>query len=195
MNHTTTTIASNVEVVTKVFSWSDKSKSGSAASGNEKQKREPPPQQQQSKVFPCPECGVLIKNKRYNLKRHIQVVHQKERKFECTVPSCGQRFQTKTNLKRHVSTVHKGQRVVQEKEKRVEQEQQESRQTMQQAAVPDSLFNIYNDVNVVQQTLPTTLFHAHNNGNAEQQEQMLQQAMVDSTLNPRNEREVDQASV
>ena len=148
VNHTTTTIASNVEVVTKVFSWSDKSKSGSAASGNEKQKREPPPQQQQSKVFPCPECGVLIKNKRYNLKRHIQVVHQKERKFECTVPSCGQRFQTKTNLKRHVSTVHKRQQMLQEQEQRLEQQQQESRQTMQRAPMSDSLFNIHNDVNV-----------------------------------------------
>ena len=60
------------------------------------------------KVFECPECGVQIRNKRSNLKRHIQVVHKKERNFHCKVEECGQKFQTKTNLKRHVNTVHKG---------------------------------------------------------------------------------------
>ncbi len=59
------------------------------------------------KMFKCPECGVLIRNKRSNLKRHIQVVHKKERNFQCGVAECGQRFQTKTNLKRHVNSVHK----------------------------------------------------------------------------------------
>ena len=61
-----------------------------------------------AKVFECPECGVQIRNKRSNLKRHIQVVHKKERNFHCEVDECGQRFQTKTNLKRHVNSVHKG---------------------------------------------------------------------------------------
>ncbi len=78
------------------------------------------------KVYPCPECGMLIKKKRYNLKRHILAVHQKERKFKCTFPSCDHRFQTKANFKRHVSTVHKRQNAVQEQEQQVEHEQRES---------------------------------------------------------------------
>ncbi len=76
--------------------------------------------QAQPKLYACPECGMLIKNKSYNLKRHIKAVHQKERKFGCTVPNCGQRFQTKANLKRHISTVHKHQQTVQQKDQHVE---------------------------------------------------------------------------
>ena len=97
--------------------------------GNNVQAR---PSRGSEKVFQCPECGVQIKNKRYNLKRHIQVVHNKERNFECQLPSCGQRFQTKTNLKRHVLNVHKQQPTEQQEQQPLPQAQQQQSQQQQQ---------------------------------------------------------------
>ncbi len=125
VNITTTIITNLGATTTEALSSSDKSRRAAAGSSSEAQNRGPTQLQQQSKVYPCPECGALIKNKRYNLKRHIQVVHQKERKFACTLPNCGLRFQTKTNLQRHVSTVHKREQIVQEQDEEHREKQQQ----------------------------------------------------------------------
>lgn len=59
-------------------------------------------------LWRCKECGVLIRGKRGNLNRHIANKHDLLRAFECKVPKCGKRFQTRLNLVRHRTTVHDG---------------------------------------------------------------------------------------
>ncbi len=189
----TSMVVNAVPVVTEVFSSNEKSRSGSA--GTRTEAKSGGQSQGQPKVYPCPECGLVIKNKRYNLKRHIQVVHQKERRFECTLANCEQRFQTKTNLKRHISTVHKRKQKVQEQDQRVEQRQQESQQTIQQAPVSDSLFNIHNDVEIEQQTVPNPLLDEYNEENVDLQEQTSHLPMANRMFNLRNELSVEPALV
>ena len=171
-----------IPVVTEVLSSKEKSRirsAGSRTEGTSQGNVKP-----QSKIYSCPECGMLIKSRRYNLIRHIQAVHQKERKFECTQPDCEQRFQTKTNLRRHISRVHNAQRSTREQQQRAEQEQEESRKTMQQPPMSDSLFNIDNDVNIEQQKVPNTLLDAYNGANVEQQEkQSSQRATAGRSIN------------
>lgn len=57
------------------------------------------------RVFNCPICGIEIKSKRSNLKRHIENKHHNVRNFECEY--CGNRFHTLLNLKRHIRSKHK----------------------------------------------------------------------------------------
>ncbi len=165
----TTIIVNTMPVVPEVLSSNEKSSNASTGSRAEVGNRVQAPAQ--PKVFACPECGVHIKNKRYNLKRHIQVVHQKLRRFGCTLPNCEQRFQTKVNLKRHLSKVHKLGQTVRERRQPVQQEQPESRQTMRQAPISDNLYSTRNDGSGEQQTVPDTLFDLDNDANVEQQGQ------------------------
>ncbi len=113
-------IVNTSPVAPDALSMNERSRSGSATSRVDVQNQGL--SQAQSKVFPCPECGMLIKNKKYNLKRHVQTVHQKERKFVCTLPNCEQRFQSRANLNRHVSTVHKLEQTMQQQHQKGEQE-------------------------------------------------------------------------
>lgn len=60
----------------------------------------------------CPECGMVIHNKKSNLNRHIQAIHRKNTpKFTCTAKDkdgapCEATFQTAYNLKRHRRNAH-----------------------------------------------------------------------------------------
>lgn len=54
--------------------------------------------------FDCPICGRLIKNKKANLRRHMQLHQQKHHRAECDF--CEKDFQTKSNLKRHIQEAH-----------------------------------------------------------------------------------------
>lgn len=56
------------------------------------------------KLYKCPLCGIDIRSKLSNLKRHIDNKHRNERRFACE--HCGKRFHTRMNLKRHVKTMH-----------------------------------------------------------------------------------------
>lgn len=58
------------------------------------------------RIFTCHICGLQVKNKRSNLLRHIENKHTKNRKFECDVPGCERKFQSKHNLERHKRGVH-----------------------------------------------------------------------------------------
>lgn len=59
-------------------------------------------------LWRCGECGNLIRGKRGNLNRHFANRHANARPFQCEVPECGKRFQTRLNLVRHTRTVHDG---------------------------------------------------------------------------------------
>ena len=118
----TSMAAGDALAVTKDLSSKEKCGSRSARSrsgGTNRHQAQP-----QWKSYACPECGMLIKSRKYNLKRHIQAVHQKEKKFGCPFTNCNQRFQTKANLKQHVSRMHKRQQVVQEQEQQVERDEE-----------------------------------------------------------------------
>lgn len=60
------------------------------------------------KSWRCKVCSAIIRGKRGNLNRHISAKHVRMRAFECAMPKCGQRFQSKLNLERHMSRIHEG---------------------------------------------------------------------------------------
>ena len=57
-------------------------------------------------IFKCPICGVEFRNRKCNLKRHIESKHSKVRNFLCPVATCGRRFHRKQTLERHVARLH-----------------------------------------------------------------------------------------
>lgn len=62
----------------------------------------------ETRKWQCDQCTSVIRGKRSNLTRHIQNKHTNVRPFECVLPNCSKRFQTRLNLKRHQGLVHAG---------------------------------------------------------------------------------------
>lgn len=61
-----------------------------------------------SEIWECAKCGVHIRGKMGNLKRHAIFKHENLRRFQCTFPKCGRKFHNRVNLKRHEHAVHEG---------------------------------------------------------------------------------------
>lgn len=59
-------------------------------------------------LWPCALCGIIIRGKKGNLKRHIAFRHNDIRRFKCEAPDCGRKFHNRVNLKRHIVAVHEG---------------------------------------------------------------------------------------
>ncbi len=57
--------------------------------------------------YPCPytSCSVILRHK-YNLSRHVKLMHQQSNAFKCTEPNCESSFPKQFHLKRHLSAVH-----------------------------------------------------------------------------------------
>lgn len=54
--------------------------------------------------YNCPICSRPIKNKKANLRRHMELHDQQDDRFECNF--CEKDFQNKSNLKRHLQKGH-----------------------------------------------------------------------------------------
>jgi uncharacterized Zn-finger protein len=59
----------------------------------------------QLKPFRCGICDTAFGRKGV-WKKHIQMVHEGQRKFECDVEGCNHSFGLKSDLKRHTQSVH-----------------------------------------------------------------------------------------
>lgn len=59
-------------------------------------------------LWKCNQCGIVIRGKRGNLKRHILLKHYNLRQFQCQYAGCGRKFQNRVNLNRHEAAVHDG---------------------------------------------------------------------------------------
>jgi uncharacterized C2H2 Zn-finger protein len=56
-----------------------------------------------TKSFPCPHCDRTF-DRSYNMNRHVQTFHEKQRPFACT--QCDRAFQLKHHLDTHVNATH-----------------------------------------------------------------------------------------
>lgn len=61
-----------------------------------------------SEIWECAKCGIQIRGKWGNLKRHSVFKHENFRRFGCTFTNCGRKFHNRVNLKRHENAVHEG---------------------------------------------------------------------------------------